>query len=97
MPNDIETPSGEAKDYKPIEDLPTDPNPKPEDPKPEDPKPEDPKDPETKDPASNTEKNENATPEEPINEIGCGSSIAISSVCFVGVIGLVAFSKKKED
>jgi endonuclease I len=97
MPNDIETPSGEAKDYKPIEDLPTDPNPKPEDPKPEDPKPEDPKDPETKDPASNTEKNENATPEKPINEIGCGSSIAISSVCFVGVIGLVAFSKKKED
>ena len=97
IPTEMQTPSGMAKEYKPNEDLPADPDPKPEDPKPEDPNPEDPKDPETNDSASNTEKNENTTPEEPTNEIGCGSSIAISSFIFVGVIGLVAFSKKKED
>ena len=94
IPKEMQTPSGMAKVYTP----PVDPEPETETPAPEtnvvETEP-------TKD--DETDKNDPSTPStdkngtgEPL-EIGCGSSIAISSVCFVGVIGLVAFSKKKED
>ena len=98
IPTEMQTPSGMAKEYEPT-------------PEPDIKVPDttNPKDPETnvvetepiKD--DDTDKNDPSTPStdkngtgEPI-EVGCGSSIAISSVCFVGVIGVVAFAKKKED
>ena len=91
MPTDMQTPSGMAKQHKPSTDDTDTPAPETNPP-------------ETNAPETNAPATEAPATESPATdgekqptEAGCGSSIAISSICFVGIVALAAVIKKKED
>ena len=96
MPTDMQTPSGMAKQHKPSADD-TD-TPAPETNTSETNTTET-NAPATEAPATEAPKAESPATdgEKQPTEAGCGSSIAISSICFVGIVALAAVIKKKED